>query len=78
MARSGIYKSEVIRARDKLLAMGRHPQSMQYGKNLAIRARKPRSTGTSKRSKKRRGRLQAAAWQSARRSRIWWGGWPPG
>jgi len=25
MARSGIYKSEVIRARDKLLAMGRHP-----------------------------------------------------
>ena len=25
MARSGIYKSEVIRARDKLLALGRHP-----------------------------------------------------
>lgn len=25
MARSGIYKSEVVRARDKLLALGRHP-----------------------------------------------------
>jgi chromosome segregation ATPase len=25
MARAGIYKSEVLRARDKLLAMGRHP-----------------------------------------------------
>ena len=25
MARAGIYKSEVLRARDKLLAMGRNP-----------------------------------------------------
>ena len=25
MARGGIYKSEVLRARDKLLATGRHP-----------------------------------------------------
>ena len=25
MARGGIYKSEVLRARDRLLAMGRHP-----------------------------------------------------
>jgi hypothetical protein len=25
MARAGIYKSEVVRARDKLIALGKHP-----------------------------------------------------
>jgi chromosome segregation ATPase len=70
MARAGIYKSEVLRARDKLLAAGRNPSIDAVREELGSGS-KTTIHRYLKEIEEEEGGPPAAAWPSARQSRTW-------
>ena len=75
MARAGIYKSEVVRARNNLLAMGATRRSMPSVVNWATPAPKARFTATWAKSRKRKVVAPALRSRSAKPFRICRPGW---